>query len=175
MARRGKNSNSNRAPSAKNIMQKILPHAYNPPNVPPTLSKAPWQALRVTVPTALSPTADTSITVAQVMAACNPTVTSGTHTFVGEIRFLRVQARIILSAPIATASDVCRMTPCDPTTGFAFGSQQQRCTPTDFGTLGFDYGAAIAARPLNTSSTVVAVVNATSVTFDVLYRLISVS
>lgn len=177
MAPRGKKTAS-RTPSAKSIMQRILPHAYNPRDIPPTISVAPWQARRVRLPGQIRATTDMSITVTQVIAACFPPIT-GTHTLSGEIRLLRVQAWVILQGGvIPSEADVTRLTPCDPRTGYPFSTQSQRnVTGTEqFGTLGFDYGAVIASIPLPTgNNTVVAMVNASDITFDVLFRLTSVT
>lgn len=156
-------------------MQRILPHAYNPPNVPPTVSDAPWQARRVQLLGTLNSTTDLPISVADVINACCPKITAGSHAFNAEVRFLRVQARIIVQTAGVASLDTTRLTPCDPRTGIAFSSQVQRSTFTDFGTLGFDYGATIASVPLTSSATVVAKVNSNVTTFDVLFRLISVA
>jgi hypothetical protein len=157
-------------------MQKIMPHAYNPPNVPPTISDAPWQARRVLIPGLLSAAVDVNISVADVINACCPKITAGTHAFNAEVRFLRIQSRIIVPTfNAANITDVTRLTPCDPRTGTPFTTQTQRATADDFGTLGFDFGATIASVPLASSATVVAKVNASSTTVDVLFRLISVA
>jgi hypothetical protein len=156
-------------------MQKIMPHAYNPPNVPPTISDAPWQARRVQIISALNATTDVNHSVADVINACCPKVTAGTHAFNAEVRILRVQARIISPILGTSSLDSTRLTPCDPRTGTPFTTQTQRSNATDFGTLGFDFGATIASVPLTSSATVVAKVNASATTFDVLFRLISVA